>query len=634
VIAFTISSRNFYGYTQTLHDSFRRFHPDVPFYAVLADAATDFDVDGFPFRILLPEDLGVPDFEAMTERYNITELNTALKPFAFLCLFDLHPGETVLYLDPDILVVSRFAELLDLVKDGAECVLTPHLTEPAEYEEFGDHQALRYGINNLGFCTLRDTPEVRRAVWWWARQLEFHCTIDLENGLFVDQKWADLLPAFIERSILLRHPGYNVGYWNLAQRRVSRAEDVWLVNGRPLRFVHFSGNKIEDEAVFSRHSTQFEVHNIGALRALLDDYRARVIARGHGYFKAIPYAFGWLGTSGVNSHTPPAVAASHREPDSAVPYLPLMRWSRRDDYESWRAVSQSIAARRLAAETDDISTAPVFTLPGFCAVCEAPSEFRVSAMYSQGSLPDGRAVPNWREHLDCLGCRLVTRLRGAYQILRQEIRPTSASLIYVTEQVTPLFARLKQSFPYAVGSEYLGPSYQNGATVDGVRHEDVQALSFPDGAFDYILSFDVLGHVSDERQALREFFRTLRPGGSLLFTVPFSVDRYECEVRAVMDADGGITHRMEPEYHGNPVHAAGSLSSRTFGWRLLDDLRRVGFAQAEVVTYWSRRLRYYGDPQVAVIARKTPQATAAQHGLAPALILKHPQPRSVTDVRR
>ena len=427
--------------------------------------------------------------------------------------------------------MSRFAELLDLLKSGVECVLTPHITEPAEYAEFGDQQALRYGINNLGFCTLRDTPEVRRAVWWWARRLEFHCTIDLDNGLFVDQKWADLLPAFIERSVLLRHPGYNVGYWNLAQRRVSRVEDSWLVNDRPLRFVHFSGNKIEEEAVFSRHSTQFEVHNIGAIRALLDDYRARVTARGHGYFKAIPYAFGWLGASGVNAHTPPAVAAGRRETDSAVPYLPVMRWSGPDDYQAWRAVSRPTAARRLAAETDDIPTAPVFTLPGFCAVCEAPSEFRVSAMYSPGSLPDGRAIPNWREHLDCLGCRLVTRLRGAYHILRQELRPTRNSRIYVTEQITPLFARLKQSFPYAVGSEYLGASHQNGATVDGILNQDVQALSFASNLFDYVLSFDVLEHVADHVQALREFFRTLRAGGSLLLTAPFSVDHCDHRIR-------------------------------------------------------------------------------------------------------
>ncbi len=605
MIAFTISSRNFYGYTQTLHDSFRRFHPDVPFRAVLADDRTDFDADAFPFEILSPDELGVPGFEAMAERYSITEFNTALKPFAFLYLFDRHPGETVLYLDPDILVLSRFAELLDLVSDGIECVLTPHLTEPSEYAEFRDQQALRYGINNLGFCMLRDTPEVRRAVWWWARRLEFQCAIDLDNGLFVDQKWADLLPAFIERSRLLRHPGYNVGYWNLAQRRVARLDGSWLVNGRPLRFLHFSGNKIEDEGVFSRHSEQFQVHNIGALRDLLDDYRARVTARGHGYYKTIPYAFNWSGAGGLNPHTPSTVEVERRRAGRApVPYLPVTRWSSQDDYQTWRRASETVASRRRAAEELDIPTAETFTLAGFCAVCEEPSQFRIDPMWASAKLPDGRLLPNWREHLDCVGCRLVTRLRGAYHIFRQELRPTPDSRIYVTEQVTPLFASLSQRFPRTVGSEYLGASHRSGAMVDGIRYEDAQALSFPGDAFDYVLSFDVLGHVPSHGQALREFHRTLRGGGSLLLTAPFSVALAEHQVRATADADGVITHVMPPEHHGHPVSPGSSLSLRTFGWRLLEELRDVGFDRPEVVTYWSRQLRYYGDPLVAVTARK------------------------------
>ena len=391
----------------------------------------------------------------MAERYSITEFNTALKPFAFLYLFDRHPGETVLYLDPDILVLSRFAELLDLVSDGIESCSRLILPSRRSTPSSGISRLSRYGINNLGFCMLRDTPEVRRAVWWWARRLEFQCAIDLDNGLFVDQKWADLLPAFIERSRLLRHPGYNVGYWNLAQRRVARLDGSWLVNGRPLRFLHFSGNKIEDEGVFSRHSEQFQVHNIGALRDLLDDYRARVTARGHGYYKTIPYAFNWSGAGGLNPHTPSTVEVERRRAGRApVPYLPVTRWSSQDDYQTWRRASETVASRRRAAEElEALPTAETFTLAGFCAVCEEPSQFRIDPMWASAKLPDGRLLPNWREHLDCVGCRLVTRLRGAYHIFRQELRPTPDSRIYVTEQVTPLFASLSQRFPRTVGSE-------------------------------------------------------------------------------------------------------------------------------------------------------------------------------------
>src|SRR5262249_13737806 len=158
--------------------------------------------------------------------------------------------------------------------------------------------------------------------------------------------------------------------------------------------------------------------------------------------------------------------------------------------------------------------------------------------------------------------------------------------------------------PATVGSEYLGATYESGATVDAVLHQDVQTLSFSDASFDYVLSFDVLEHVPDEIRALREFFRTLRAGGYLLLTVPFSADHGEPQISAVRDAQGIIAQFMEPEYHGNPVSKTGSLAYRKFGWRLLDDLRAVGFERPEVVTYWSQQLRYYGDPQVAIIACK------------------------------
>jgi hypothetical protein len=82
-----------------------------------------------------------------------------------------------------------------------------------------------------------------------------------------------------------RHPGYNVVYWNLGQRRVVLADGVWKVNGVPLRFFHFSGIQIEYPLIFSRHSRNLTLENIGDLRWLLSHYRERVIQHGHDYYR-------------------------------------------------------------------------------------------------------------------------------------------------------------------------------------------------------------------------------------------------------------------------------------------------------------------------------------------------------------
>jgi SAM-dependent methyltransferase len=54
------------------------------------------------------------------------------------------------------------------------------------------------------------------------------------------------------------------------------------------------------------------------------------------------------------------------------------------------------------------------------------------------------------------------------------------------------------------------------ATANG----DALALPFADATFDRIIASEVLEHVTDDQQALREVFRVLKPGGTLAATVP------------------------------------------------------------------------------------------------------------------
>ena len=60
------------------------------------------------------------------------------------------------------------------------------------------------------------------------------------------------------------------------------------------------------------------------------------------------------------------------------------------------------------------------------------------------------------------------------------------------------------------------------ATAGGhLAFGNVHSLPFPDDLFDYIISLDVLYHAAvDEKQALREFLRTVKPGGLVLVQVP------------------------------------------------------------------------------------------------------------------
>lgn len=49
---------------------------------------------------------------------------------------------------------------------------------------------------------------------------------------------------------------------------------------------------------------------------------------------------------------------------------------------------------------------------------------------------------------------------------------------------------------------------------------DGQRLPFPDGTFDLVTGFEVLEHIADDRAALAELHRVLKPAGLLFVTVP------------------------------------------------------------------------------------------------------------------
>jgi glycosyltransferase involved in cell wall biosynthesis/SAM-dependent methyltransferase len=1089
---FTICSKNFFAYAHTLFGSVRDHHPGARFYVAVCDR-----LDGMidraqePFEIIELDQLDIPGLAGMIERYNITELNTSIKPYVFEYLFGQCGEQRVVYLDPDILVVSPLADVDRHLGVDADAMLTPHVLDPAVGVEIDDQKMLQLGIYNLGFVALNRTDRVREIVRWWAMRLEHQCVIDVPNGLFVDQKWADLLPCFVPDTRVLRHPGYNVAYWNLQQRKVVRDATGWTSNGQPLVFVHFSGNNLNDESVFSRHSWQLSAGNVGEINELLKEYRARVFGNGHAHYSKLPYAFSWNGASGVNLHTPqqagatvdearaslqePAVAVAvaapaiahpvpvrsaapatsrlgnawvtlHRARDHSggwfamtakaasvfrrggfglirdtirqlnviypvvhrngvrrpvpvasyvapatealrkaatvggrgkllfidwstprpdcdagsitafylmkilvdlgfeVVFIPsdlmklghyttqleeigvvclssdeigtveahlasvgseygyaflcrapiadlyieqirrhapaakiilntsdlhylrdireaeiegsaekmqaALRWKEQElsvirrcdhsivmsDYElevlskelpganihlvplmfvdipgrsgeyparsdmlfiggfphtpnvdavvyfceqiwpSVRArlpeakvhlignaptpdvhalaaipgvevvgyvedlkpwfdrIRMSIAPLRYGAGikgklgtslsygvpsvatsiavegmrvrdgvhalvaddpqafadqvvrlyTDEalwnhlsqsgldfvtdtysldaglkridafmemvaagmpafpatsvrsredyagyhariVAEYPVrtayeealipagvesFLVDGHCAVCGQPSRFNTSFMYTCETRSDGGPMPNWREHLDCLQCGFINRIRAAIHAFRSRLAPTPESRIYITEQTTPLYRWMREHYPHTVGSEYLADQVAPGQELNGLRNENIMDTTWESARFDYILSFDVLEHVPEPAKAFAECFRILRPGGAMLWAAPFAFGDDarlldDNVVRAYIDDAGELVHLMTPEYHGNPVDPeGGALCFQYFGLQVLDQLRDAGFVDTELLFYWSPDFAHLGREQMMCLARK------------------------------
>jgi SAM-dependent methyltransferase len=247
-----------------------------------------------------------------------------------------------------------------------------------------------------------------------------------------------------------------------------------------------------------------------------------------------------------------------------------------------------------------------FLLNGYCKVCGQASQFLVDKLY--GSQTMGKTwLPNWRERLVCCGCQLNNRQRAMLDVVitaAQQRQSTQASVaIYAMEQITPLFQHLSQYSAEVYGSEYLGETLEGGTIVDGVRHENVEALSFADQSFDIITSNDVLEHVNLPERALQEMYRVLKPNGEVFISLPFHLLEHDSVRRASL-IDGVLHHYLPSIYHGNPLSADASLVFHDFGWDFIHQLKTAGFQQVYLAYYGSYLYGYLGSPQYFFWAQK------------------------------
>ncbi|MFO0891212.1 MAG: methyltransferase domain-containing protein [Isosphaeraceae bacterium] len=104
------------------------------------------------------------------------------------------------------------------------------------------------------------------------------------------------------------------------------------------------------------------------------------------------------------------------------------------------------------------------------------------------------------------------------------------------------------SLPLFSSSDY-DPAAAPGATVGGVRSENLCNLTYDPECFDLVLTSETLEHVPDLAAALRSISGVLAPGGRHIFTVPLLPGVPRTFARSVLHEDGSIEHRATPICH-------------------------------------------------------------------------------------
>jgi hypothetical protein len=271
--------------------------PGVLMYVLVAERDEAVPVAAWPgadnVRVVRMTDLSDPStVERMAFYYTPFELCNALKPFLHDYMFRRTPARQWLYLDADILPFASLAPVYDELA-AASILLSPHSKTPLPDElDNAEIAFVRCGVYNGGFVGLNRGDVAESFVRWFKARLTLHCLAD--GMLFVDQLWLNLVPLYFPGTAFCRHPGANVGHWNLHERRLGTdATGRYTANGEPILFVHYSGWDIDrPDAVSPRYAPQFPTPAADPWPAMAARYRAALLAAGHAARPDGPYTFG------------------------------------------------------------------------------------------------------------------------------------------------------------------------------------------------------------------------------------------------------------------------------------------------------------------------------------------------------
>jgi SAM-dependent methyltransferase len=166
-----------------------------------------------------------------------------------------------------------------------------------------------------------------------------------------------------------------------------------------------------------------------------------------------------------------------------------------------------------------------------------------------------------RRGAQCPRCRMLERHRRL--------------MLYLWRQ-SDLFSGAPKRMLHVAPERYLQSYFRQIPSIDYLSGDiasplatirlDVTALGFRDASFDVILCSHVLEHVADDRAAMRELFRVMKPGGWGIIDVPIDPAREDTF------EDWSVTEPADRErVFGQWNHV------RIYGRNYSDLLRTAGF---------------------------------------------------------
>lgn len=240
----TIITADYLPFAKVLFASLKKINKSSSLQVLVINNIELLSTDSFNIHHL--KDLSEQNlFKEIEKKYahtNDDHFRWALKPIFITYL--LKKGfEKVIFLDPDVFFVGKYDFLFDHLNHSS-VLLTPHWSNiEAEDLENSLIYLMRNGLFNAGFVGV--SQKGIPAMQWWAEACHFKIDRQKELGIFVDQKYLDILPIEFPETVILQHRGCNIACWNMNSNKRTLVNGKLLINNMydPI-FLHLTKDTI------------------------------------------------------------------------------------------------------------------------------------------------------------------------------------------------------------------------------------------------------------------------------------------------------------------------------------------------------------------------------------------------------
>ncbi|WP_205513167.1 class I SAM-dependent methyltransferase [Longitalea arenae] len=143
---------------------------------------------------------------------------------------------------------------------------------------------------------------------------------------------------------------------------------------------------------------------------------------------------------------------------------------------------------------------------------------RYPSAADKNALEQFEVVAGYGENVYCPWCMCTSRERLMIAIFSTKIPVAGKRILHLSPE--PFLFRFLHKQASVISTDLVPGFYKQ---IDPhIQYADATQLPFPTHSFDMVIGNHIMEHIPDDRRAMQEVYRVLKPGGIAVLQAPFS----------------------------------------------------------------------------------------------------------------